>query len=591
MKNARKFPVHRFCDLAISMIELKMKCFAKSFPVALLLLLSISLTAQKSPIDPRDDRWYKNSIIYTFHINTFQDSDGDGIGDFKGAMRRLDYLNALGVDVIWLAPFQCTADKDDGYDITDYYTVDPRYGSNGDFVEFIHQADKLGIRVVIDLVANHTSNEHPWFRQAEQSRTSKFRAWYTWSDERPSDWKKDMVFPGVQKETWTFDSAAGQYYYHKFYKFQPELNYTNPDVQAALNNIMAYWLKLGVSGFRLDAVPFIIEMRGSGKDKPREDFDMINRLERFINLRKAGAIMLGEANVLPQNDDHYFGKEGEGINMMFNFYANQYLFYALATADVKPFQDALKQTHDIPPISQWAFFLRNHDELDLGRLTEKQRDKVFHEFGPDTTMQLYDRGIRRRLGPMLKNDRKRLELAYSLLFSLPGTPVMRYGDEIGMGDNLALQERESVRTPMQWDASRNAGFSIADKTKKPVINFGAYDYHTVNVEAQRTDPNSLLNWMTHMIRCRKECAEIGTGDWEILPTTSPHVLVIQYNKPDRSLLTICNFSSESQTVDLTLENASTPKSVLDGHHALTKNQNATWRISLQPYDYCWFRVR
>lgn len=567
-----------------------MKHIIKSSLIVFLSSFSLAVIAQKSPIDPRDDRWYKNSIIYTFHINTFQDSDGDGIGDFKGAMHRLDYLNALGVDVIWLAPFQCTADKDDGYDITDYYTVDPRYGNNGDFVEFIHQADKLGIRVVIDLVANHTSIEHPWFRQAEKNKASKFRAWYTWSDERPSDWKKDMVFPGVQKETWTFDSTAGQYYYHKFYKFQPELNFTNPAVQAELNNIMAYWLKLGVSGFRLDAVPFIIEMRATGKDKPWEDFDMINRLERFVNLRKAESIMLGEANVLPKKDDRYFGDEGEGMNMMFNFYANQYLFYALATGDVKPFQDALKETHNVPPISQWAFFLRNHDELDLGRLTEKERNKVFQEFGPDTTMQLYNRGIRRRLAPMLKNDRKRLELAYSLLFSLPGTPVMRYGDEIGMGDNLSLQERESVRTPMQWDASDNGGFSIADKTKKPVINFGVYDYHHVNVEEQRIDPKSLLNWMTHMVRCRKEFSEIGTGDWKILQTASPHVLVIQYNKPDRSLLTIHNFSNESQTLDIPLENISTVKSVLDNHHTATKNPNATWHIVLSPYDYCWFRL-
>jgi len=301
------------------------------------------LFAQKRANDPRDDRWYKSCIIYTFHVNTFQDSDADGIGDFKGAIRRLDYLNALGVDVIWLAPFQSTADGDDGYDVTDFYTVDPRYGNNGDFVEFIRQADKLGIRVVIDLVGNHTSIEHPWFKQAEQSRSSPFRSWYVWSDDRPSDWQKDKVFPGVQKETWTFDSTAGQYYYHKFYKFQPELNYTNPDVQTELNKIMAYWLKLGVAGFRLDAVPFIIEMRNAGHDKPWEDFDMINRLERFMNLRKAESIMLGEANVLPRDNSHYFGKEGDGINMMFNFYANQYLFYALATGEVKPLQEALNQ--------------------------------------------------------------------------------------------------------------------------------------------------------------------------------------------------------------------------------------------------------
>jgi len=573
------------------MATVSLNSIIRNLTSVVLLWLSVPLSAQKTAIDPRDERWYKNSIIYTFHINTFQDSDGDGIGDFKGAMRRLDYLNALGVDVIWLAPFQCTADKDDGYDITDYYTVDPRYGTNGDVVEFIEQADKLGIRVVIDLVANHTSIEHPWFKQAERDKTSKFRSWYVWSDDRPSDWKKDMVFPGVQKETWTFDSVAGQYYYHKFYNFQPELNYTNPDVQAELNDIMAYWLKLGVAGFRLDAVPFIIEMRGSGKDKPWEDFDMINRLERFINLRKGESITLGEANVLPQNDSHYFGKEGEGMNMMFNFYANQYLFYALATGDVKPFLEALKQTHDIQPISQWAFFLRNHDELDLGRLTEKERNAVFREFAPDTTMQLYYRGIRRRLAPMLKNDRKKLELAYSLLFSLPGTPVMRYGDEIGMGDDLTQPERESVRTPMQWDASRNAGFSTAATTKKPVINSGLFDYHNVNVEEQSTNPNSLLNWMTHMVRCRKECSEIGTGNWKILQTNSPHVLAIRYDKSDRSLITIQNFSNQQQTVDLVLDQASMLKSVLDNDHVITKNLHATWRISLRPYDYCWFRVK
>jgi len=539
-----------------------------------------------------DDLWYKNTVIYSLDVKSFMDSDGDGTGDFEGLSRRLDYLRSLGIGAVWLAPCQQSPDRDNGYDISDFYAIDPRYGSSGDFVEFMHQANKRGIKVILDLVVNHTSDQHRWFKEARKNPESRYRDWYIWSKKRPPDWNRGMVFPGVQKSTWTRDEQAGMYYYHRFYDFQPELNMDHHEVRAEARRVMGYWLELGVAGFRVDAVPFLIESTVPGAEQGQLRFDYLAEFRRLLQWRSGDAILLGEANVLPKESKRYFGgNSGDGLHMMFNFYVNQHLFYALASADVAPLAEALNATKQIPEYAQWAQFLRNHDELDLGRLTEEQRQKVFERFGPDPEMQLYDRGIRRRLAPMLGN-RRHLELAYSVMFSLPGTPVIRYGDEIGMGEDLSLKERDAVRTPMQWADEPHAGFSTASKTVYPVVKKGVYSYEQVNVEVQQRDPGSLLNWMRRMIRLRHECPEIGWGAWQTLKTGDPRVLALRYDWRGNSVVVVHNFDERAcevkvrpnveggeRLVDLMVE---------DESHA---DGRGTHRIPLEAYGSRWFRVR
>src|SRR6202790_4088151 len=417
-----------------------------------------------------DDLWYKNGVIYCLSVGTYMDADGNGVGDFNGLLRRLDYLHGLGITAIWLMPFQPSPGKDDGYDIADYYGVDPRYGTLGDFVEFAHGCRQRGIRVIIDLVVNHTSDQHAWFRDARSAKDSPFRDWYVWADKKPANANKGMGFPGVQKSTWTHDKEARAWYFHRFYDFQPDLNTSNPLVQAEILKIMGFWIQQGVSGFRMDAVPFVIATKGPHVKKPVEQYDMLRFLREFLQWRQGDAIILAEANVLPATDMEYFGRAGDRMHMMFNFQVNQNLVYALAAGDTRPLVQALKATKARPATAQWGLFLRNHDELDLGRLTKKQRETVFKAFGPAPAMQLYDRGIRRRLAPMLDGDRRRIELAYSLMFTLPGAAMLRYGDELGMGENLALPERQCARTPMQWSDEPNAGFTKSENPILPVIH-------------------------------------------------------------------------------------------------------------------------
>lgn len=538
-----------------------------------------------------EDLWYKNAIIYNLDIKTFLDVNKDGIGDLEGLARRLDYLDALGVDTIWLAPFQPTPNRDNGYDVQDYYGVDPRFGSSGDFVEFMQQAKKHGIKVLLDLVVNHTSDQHNWFQQARSSKDGKYRNWYVWSEKKPSDWNEGMVFPGVQERTWTYDRKAGAYYFHRFHEFQPDLNWENPDVRTEISRVIGFWIEMGASGFRLDAVPFILETAAPGPADHEMKFQYLMEIRRFLQWRKGDSILLGEANVLPKDSVNYFGKNGDGIQLMFNFYVNQYLFYALATADTAPLIKALEATRNIHPSCQWAIFLRNHDELDLGRLTDEERQKVFDRFGPQEHMQIYDRGIRRRLAPML-GSRQQLELAYSLMFSLPGTPVMRYGDEIGMGEDLGLKERDAVRTPMQWNNSEHAGFSHADGTVLPVIDKGPYSYEHVNVEDQRRKPESLLNWMTALIRLRKESPEIGWGNWEIIRTGLPEVLCMYYHWRGNSLVIIHNFEDRPHEVDLKLTNGKKEHRLVDMmrlDHS-DADEKGIHRITLEAYGYRWYRA-
>ena len=539
------------------------------------------------------DLWYKNAIIYCLAVDSFMDSDGDGIGDFRGLVRRLDYLQGLGVTAIWLMPFQPSPRRDDGYDVAEYYGVDPRFGTLGDFVEFTHGCKQRGIRVLIDLVVNHTSDQHPWFQAARRDPASKYRDWYVWSDKKPPHAKDGVVFPGVQKSTWTRDEVAKSYYFHRFYDFQPDLNTANPLVQAEILKIMGFWLQLGVSGFRMDAVPFVIAEKGAGITKPTEQYDMLRTFREFLQWRQGDAVILAEANVLPGTDMDYFGESGERMQLMFNFQVNQHLFYAMAAADAGPLVDALQATHGRPATAQWAMFLRNHDELDLGRLTDAQREHVFAAFGPSPDMQLYGRGIRRRLAPMLQGDRRRLELAYSLMLTLPGTPVIRYGDEIGMGDDLKLKERDCARTPMQWSSECHGGFTAAKKPKLKVIDKGPYGYAHVNVAAQRHDPDSMLNWTERMLRMRKEVPEIGWGDFAVLDCGRPDVLALRYTWRNNAVVFVHNLGAEPRDVRMKTGahglHDGLLVNLLSGDNS-TPDDEGTHGILMEPYGYRWFRV-
>jgi maltose alpha-D-glucosyltransferase/alpha-amylase len=540
-----------------------------------------------------NDLWYKNAVVYCLSVGTYLDSDGDGIGDFRGLMGRLDYLQGLGVTAIWLMPFQPSPGRDDGYDVADYYGVNPHYGTLGDFVEFTQGCRQRGLRVLIDLVVNHTSDQHPWFQEARRDPDSKYRDWYVWSKKKPKNAASGVVFPGVQKSTWTRDDVAKEYYFHRFYDFQPDLNTANPEVQAEILKIMGFWLQLGVSGFRMDAVPFVIASKGATVTKPKEDYEMLRTFSQFLGWREGNAIILGEANVLPSTDMHYFGSAGERIQMVFNFEVNQHLFLALATSDCRKLKKAMLETKRRPATAQWGQFLRNHDELDLGRLEEQERQAVFAAFGPEKEMQLYDRGIRRRLAPMLEGDRRRLELAYSLMMTLPGTPVIRYGDEIAMGDNLKLPERNCARTPMQWSTEPNAGFTKSDKPVMPVISAGPYGFEHVNVAAQRRDPNSLMNWMERIIRMRKETPEIGWGDFSFISSRTTDILIMRYEWRDNSVICVHNLSPIPREVSFSVgtgqEQACSLINLLSDDHSQPTEGNMH-RILLEPYGYRWYRV-
>ena len=536
--------------------------------------------------DVISDLWYKNAILYNCDVRTYLDSNGDGIGDFEGLKRRLDYLHGLGITALWLMPFHPSPHRDDGYDISDYYDIHPDYGTLGDFVEFAHAAKQRGIRLIADLVVNHTSDQHPWFKEARSSRKSRYRDWYVWSAKRPAGWNQGMVFPGVQKSTWTRDAQSGEWYFHRFYDFQPDLNTANPEVQAEIRKIMGFWLQLGVSGFRMDAVPFVIGSKGNGA-RPRENYDMLRDLRAFLSWRSEDAILLAEANVPPATDLEYFGEQGERMQMMFNFQVNQNLFYALAAADARPLARAMQKTRPRPQAAQWGLFLRNNDELDLGRLTREQQARVFAEFAPEKTMQLYDRGIRRRLPPMLSGDARRLRMAMSLMFTLPGTPVVRYGDELGMGDDLRLKERQCGRTPMQWSKEPHAGFSKAGKTVLPVIEQGPWSYQNINAADQRRDPESMLNWTERIIRMRKECPEIGWGDFTVLPQGRKDVLAVRYDWRDNAVVCVHNLAGEPVSVTLRLPEERLVNLLSEAH---SEKKGGVHQLLLEPYGYRWFRA-
>jgi maltose alpha-D-glucosyltransferase/alpha-amylase len=539
-----------------------------------------------------DEHWYKRAIVYCLDVDTFQDSDGDGIGDLPGLISRLDYLARLGVTCLWLNPIQPTPNGDDGYDISDFYAVDDRLGTLGDFVELVHQADNRGLRVIIDLVVNHTSVEHPWFQSARSDPSSPYRDWYVWSASEPADVTDGVVFPGVQETTWTWDDAAEAWYHHRFYDFQPDLNWANPQVRAEIAKVVSFWLQLGVSGFRMDAAPFVIEDTRPDRTDALRRYEWLDDFRSHVSWRRGDAVILAEANVERDELLEFFG-DGHRLPMLFNFALNQRTFLSLARGDAGPLREALLSMPSIPESCAWATFLRNHDEVDLSGLSETERAECFAAFGPEPEMQLYDRGIRRRLAPMLGGDQRQVERAYALQCSLPGTPVLRYGEEIGMGEDLRLKERYAIRTPMQWSDEPAAGFSTAPKSKlvRPVVSDDTFGYEVVNVDLQRDTDDSLLAWFERMLRSLRECPEMGVGVPTLLDAGNPQVLALRYDHGDQTVVALTNLGDEACAVDLSPELGS-PDRILEifADRRYTTTPGSLSELDLDGCGYRWLRL-
>ncbi len=501
------------------------------------------------------ERWYKRAVLYSLEVDAFQDSNGDGVGDLRGLLSRLDYIARLGATCVWLNPIHPSAGHDEGYDITDFFAVHPRLGTLGDLVDLVDAAGDRGMRVLLDLVVNHTSIEHPWFQSARSDPKSPYRDWYIWCDHEPSDRHQGMVFPGVQTETWTFDERAQAWYFHRFYDFEPDLNHANPEVREEIRKIIAFWLRTGIAGFRVDALPFVISLPKPDHTQLKHDYAFLNEMRNWVSWQRGDAVVLAEANVPDAELPLYVGSEpgnNDRMHMLFNFRLNDRILLALARRQVEPLTWALRTAPQLPPTAQWATFIRNHDEADLSQLSDDERGEVFAVFAPDENMRLYGRGIRRRLAPMLDGQRQRLELAYSLQFTLPGTPVLRYGEEIGMGDDLKLPERNAIRTPMQWSDSENAGFSTAPPSElvRPLVQNRPYRPDKVNVSAQRRDPHSLLSWMERALRTLRECPEVGENSCEVLDSGHADVLAHRYAGPHGAMLFVHNLDDHPRTVRL-----------------------------------------
>ncbi|MCO5967570.1 alpha-amylase family protein [Actinoallomurus soli] len=526
------------------------------------------------------DLWWKNAVVYCVDVATWLDTDDDGVGDLSGLTRRLDYLSGLGVNCLWLMPFYPSPLRDDGYDITDYYAVDQRFGSLGDFVEMLRTADDLGIRVLVDLVLNHTSNEHRWFRDRPD--------YYVWSD-HPRKEPSEVAFPGEQDGTWSYDEARGQWYMHRYYDFMPDLDITKPEVRDEMNKILGFWLELGISGFRVDSLPFMIETVGTDcRDNP---VTFLRSMVEFLERRRGDAIFLGEANVSPEEQQRYFGLDGgEGVQMLFDFRGCAAQWLSHARGDATPLAEALRNRPPHPVGGQFANFCRHHDELNLGLLSESERDEVFAAFAPEETHRVYGRGIRRRLAPMLGNDPRRIRLVLALTLALPGTPVILYGDEIGMGEDLSLRGRLAVRTPMQWSARPNGGFSRAKEVYRPVLADGEYGFREVNVIGQRQDPDSLCSWTSRAIRVRRECPEFGWGEWEILDVGDTRVLGLAYRWRDGRVVTLHNVSADPVRVklpdDLDLTGVEQVRQIFGDAPANELGRE----IELAGYGYRWLRL-
>ncbi|MGI8535849.1 MAG: alpha-amylase family protein [Mycobacteriales bacterium] len=520
---------------------------------------------------------------------------GDGKGDLTGLAQRIDYLADLGVTCLWLMPICPTPNRDDGYDIVDFYGVDSRLGSHGDLVEVVRTAKDRGMRVIADLVVNHTSDRHPWFQAARASRGSKYRDFYVWRDEPPQQ-QADVVFPDQEDSVWEYDEKAGQYYLHRFYKHQPDLNITNPAVRDEIAKVMGFWLELGLSGFRVDAVPFLLQTEGvdAAKQLLGDPHEYLRDLRSLLGRRTGDGVLLGEVNLPHEEQRKFFGgTDGDELTMQFDFIAMQKLYLSLARQDASPVAEALLSRPQVSPDCQWATFVRNHDELTLDKLDDAERQEVFTAFGPDPDMQLYGRGLRRRLPPMLTGDPRRIRMVYSLLFSLPGTPVLFYGEEIGMGENLAVPGRLAVRTPTQWSAGKNGGFSTAapSRLRTPLVEGGFGPEH-VNVSAQRRDPDSLLSFMTLLVRRYRECPELGWGAFAVLDQPHPQVLAHTVTWDDACLMALHNLSADPVTVPLVLAEPEPGTRLVDllcdGAHDL--GEGGSVEIPLPAYGFRWLRV-
>ena len=542
------------------------------------------------------DQWYENAIIYCLDVETFADSDGDGIGDFVGLTLHLDYLSGLGVTCLWLMPIYPSPERDYGYDVADYYGVADKYGTLGDLVELIRTARERGIRVIADLVVNHTSIDHPWFQMARRGHPV-FRDFYVWADEKPPNADEGVIFPGKQESIWSYDRAAKRWYMHRFYPHQPDLNINNPVLRNEIHKVIGFWLELGLSGFRIDAVPFLIEQADPDNEAVADPHEYLRDLRDFALRRRGDSMLLAEANEPIDKIASFFGERGDQMNMLFSFITNQALYLSFVRHDATPVADALRALPPIPPEAQWANFIKNHDEASLDKLSDAEREEVFAAFGPEESMRLFERGIRRRFPPMVDGDRRRIELAYSLMFSLPGTPVLFYGEEIGLGDDLAMADREAVRVPMQWSDRPGGGFSTADASKLPraVVCDGPFGYRSVNVEDQSRDPGSLLNWMERAIRTRKEWPEIGWGDWEVLGTRNPAVLAHIATWDGSSVLAVHSFSDQPSRVTVQL-----PRDATEGRwqHIFGADgaeapplESGRLTCQLEPYGYHWFGRR
>ncbi|WP_439621612.1 alpha-amylase family protein [Gemmata sp.] len=539
------------------------------------------------------DLWYKTAVVYAIDVHTFQDSNGDGVGDFPGVTSRLDHLADLGVTCVWLLPFFPTPDRDNGYDVADYLGIDPRYGTLDDFETFLTKAGERGIRVFLDLVVNHTSDQHPWFQASRRDKGGRFRDYYVWADNPPPpDPRSKSIFPGEEESVWTHDDRAGACYYHRFYKFQPELNTANPEVRAEIERIMDFWLSFPIAGFRIDAASHMIEDKGLPGTAPKEGHGVLTEFHNRVAARRPDGILVGEADVPVAEAAEFFG-DGDQLTLLFNFLLDNDIFLALATETAEPIARCLKELPAIPEKGQWLNFLRNLDELDLERLSEDEREQVYRAFAPDEEMRIFGRGIRRRLAPMLGNDRPRLELAFSLLFSLPGTPVVVYGDEIGMGDDLALDGRNAVRTPMQWDRSPNGGFSDAapDELIRPAISKGDFGYAKVNADAQRADPRSLLNCVKGVIAARRDCPEVGWGAYQVLPADAPCVLAHLCDWKGSRLVAVHNLGKKPCEAVVELGGHSDGELTRVFGTAEVEAADGKYRFRLDGSGYGWFRTR
>jgi len=539
-----------------------------------------------------ENLWYKDAVIYQLHVRTFCDSDGNGSGDFRGLTNKLDYLKELGVNAMWLLPFYPSPLRDDGYDIADYTSVNPSYGTIEDFKTFLDAAHSRGIRVITEVVVNHTSDQHPWFQESRSSRDNSKRDLYVWSDTDTRYQGVRIIFVDTEMSNWAWDPISKSYYWHRFFSHQPDLNFDNPAVREAVWEVMKFWLDMGVDGFRLDAVPYLVERDGTSCENLPETHGVIRDLRKRLDQHYPGKMLLAEANQWPADVRAYFG-EGDEFHMAFHFPLMPRMFMAVKLEDRKPIIEILEQTPQIPENCQWCIFLRNHDELTLEMVTDIERDYMYDSFANDKAMRI-NLGIRRRLAPMMENDRRRIELLNGLLLSMPGTPIIYYGDEIGMGDNIYLGDRNGVRTPMQWNGGWNAGFSSSDPERlySPLISNPVYGYQAVNVDSQRRSEHSLLSWTKSVIRTRNSSKVFSRGSIEFLNPLNHRVLAYVRQLSEEKVLVVNNLASSAQAVELNLQayKGHIPIEMF-GRNLFPRIGDLPYLLTLGPYQFYWFRLR